>query len=199
MKKDGNLIGAGIITAFTASICCITPVLALMAGTSGIASTFSWLEPARPYFIGITILVLGFAWYRKLRQPKGIDCNCELPQKTKFTQTKTFLGIITAFTILMMAFPNYAHIFYPRTQKQVVIVDQSNIHTMEFTISGMTCTGCEAHVDHEVNKLPGILSTTTSYENKNSIVEFDTSKITVEDIVASINSTGYTVTGKNEK
>ena len=51
MKTDKKLIGAGLLTAIAASLCCITPVLALVAGTSGLASTFSWLEPARPYFI----------------------------------------------------------------------------------------------------------------------------------------------------
>ena len=67
MKTDKKLIGAGLLTAIAASLCCITPVLALVAGTSGLASTFSWLEPFRPYFIGLTILVLGFAWYQKLK------------------------------------------------------------------------------------------------------------------------------------
>ena len=60
MVTDGKLIGTGLLTAIAASLCCITPVLALIAGTSGLASTFSWLEPFRPYFIGLTILVLAF-------------------------------------------------------------------------------------------------------------------------------------------
>ena len=71
-KTSNKVAYAGILTAMAASICCITPVLALIAGTSGIASTFSWVEPFRPYLIGITILVLVFAWYQKLR-PKTQD------------------------------------------------------------------------------------------------------------------------------
>ena len=70
MKSENKLIGAGLLTAIAASLCCITPVLALIAGTSGIASTFSWIEPFRPYLIGLTILVLGFAWYQKLETSK---------------------------------------------------------------------------------------------------------------------------------
>ena len=72
MKTDKKLIGAGLLTAIAASLCCITPVLALVAGTSGLASTFSWLEPYRPYLIGLTILVLGFAWYQKLKDRKSV-------------------------------------------------------------------------------------------------------------------------------
>jgi len=45
MEKSNKILGVGIFTAVAASLCCITPVLALLAGTSGIASTFSWIEP----------------------------------------------------------------------------------------------------------------------------------------------------------
>lgn len=90
MKSDKKIIGAGLLTAIAASLCCITPVLALVAGTSGLASTFSWLEPARPYFIGLTILVLGFAWYQKLKPKKQIDCNCETEENQNLFNPKCF-------------------------------------------------------------------------------------------------------------
>jgi copper chaperone CopZ len=199
MKTDKNLIGAGLLTAIAASLCCITPVLALVAGTSGLASTFSWLEPFRPYFIGLTILVLGFAWYQKLKPKQQIDCNCETEEKPKFIQSKMFLGIVTAFALIMLAFPYYAHIFYPKTEKQIIVVDKSNVQTVEFTISGMTCASCEEHVNHEVNKLPGIIKSTASYENENAIVEFDNSKTNISEIEKAINGTGYSVTDKKEK
>lgn len=198
MKKENKLIGAGLLTAIAASLCCITPVLALIAGTSGLASTFSWLELFRPYFIGLTILVLGFAWYQKFKPKKEIDCNCETDEKPKFIQSKKFLGIVTVFASLMLAFPYYAHIFYPKTEKQVIVVDKSNIQTVEFSIKGMTCTGCEEHVKHEVNKLLGILKSTASYENGNAIVEFDNSKTSITEIETAINGTGYSVTDKKE-
>ena len=70
MKSGNKLIGVGILTAMAASLCCITPVLALIAGASGLGSTFSWLEPYRTYFIGLTILVLVFAWFQKLKPIK---------------------------------------------------------------------------------------------------------------------------------
>ena len=198
MKSENKLIGAGLLTAITASLCCITPVLALIAGTSGIASTFSWIEPFRPYLIGLTILVLAFAWYQKLKPQKEIDCECETDEKPKFIQSKKFLGIVTAFAIVMLAFPYYSGIFYPKTEKQIMIVDKSNISTTEFKISGMTCASCEEHVNHEVNKLNGILDSKASYENGNAIIEFDKTKTNETEIEKAINSTGYKVTDKKE-
>jgi mercuric ion transport protein len=198
MKSENKLIGAGMLAAITASLCCITPVLALIAGTSGIASTFSWIEPFRPYLIGLTILVLGFAWYQKLKLQKEIDCECEADEKPKFIQSKSFLGIVTVFAIVMLTFPNYSGIFYPNTEKQIIVVDKSDIKTTEFKISGMTCVSCEAHVNHEVNKLNGIVNSQTSYENGNAIIVFDKTKTNETEIEKAINTTGYKVTDKKE-
>jgi copper chaperone CopZ len=69
---------------------------------------------------------------------------------------------------------------------------------VEFTVSGMTCTGCEEHVKHEVNKLTGIISSNVSYENGKAVVEFDNSKTNITEIEKAINSTGYSVTDKKE-
>jgi copper chaperone CopZ len=143
--------------------------------------------------------VLGFAWYQKLKPKKQIDCNCDTEEKPKFIQTKMFLGIVTAFTIAMLAFPYYSGVFYPKTEKQIIVVDKANIQKVEFTISGMTCASCEEHVNHEVNKLTGIIKSNALYENGNAVIEFDNSKITITEIEKAINSTGYSVTDKKEK
>ena len=51
MKTNSNLGVTVLLTALPGSLCCITLVLALIAGTSGLASTFSWLTPFRPYLV----------------------------------------------------------------------------------------------------------------------------------------------------
>lgn len=198
MKSENKLAGLGLLTAISASLCCITPVLALLAGTSGLASTFSWLDPLRPYLIGLTVLVLGFAWYQKLKPQKQVDCNCDTQEKPPFIQTKKFLGIVTVFAVVLLAFPSYAHIFSPKTENQTNITEQANIQTTEFSINGMTCSGCEEHVNHEVNKLTGIINTTVSYENGNAIIAFDKTKTDNEEIEKAIAKTGYSVIEKKE-
>lgn len=194
-KTSNKVAYAGILTAIAASICCITPVMALFAGTSGIASTFSWVEPFRPYLIGITVLVLVFAWYQKLRTKaqEEIDCACEDDAKPSFWQSKSFLLIVTVFAGLMLAFPNYSNIFYAQPGKDVVYVSQSYIVKHLFDVEGMTCPGCEAHVESEVNKLDGILSVKASYEGANTVVEYDKTKTDLAAIQEAINSTGYKI------
>lgn len=196
MKTENKLIGVGLLTAISASLCCITPILAILAGTSGLGATFSWLEPFRPYFIGSTFSVLGFAWYQKLKSQKQIDCKCETNPQSNFMQTKIFLGIVTVFSIIMLAFPSYSDIFFPKIEKEIILVDKSNIEKMEYKIGGMTCTSCEHHIRTEINKLEGIVEVKVSYEKRNALVKFDNSKTTVVDIEKAINSTGYKVTNK---
>ena len=191
MKTDNKLISAGLLTAIASSLCCITPVLAIVAGSSGLASTFSWLEPFRPYFIGMTVLVLGFAWFQKMKPQQKIDCNCETTQKPNFMQTKSFLGIITVMTVLLLSFPSYAHIFFPKSESEAIVTPSSEIQKVEFTINGMTCSGCEHHVKTEISKLKGIVEVVVSYEKGNAVVKFDSKQTNVEEIVKAINSTGY--------
>lgn len=185
---------AGLLTAVAASLCCITPVLALLGGASGLASSFSWIEPFRPYLIGLTVLVFAFAWYQKLKPQKQVDCNCEADTKKSFWQSKLFLGIVTVVAALLITFPYYAKTFYPKPQEiKVVVVDKSNIQQAVFKIKGMTCESCTQHVNSEILKVKGIVAFQTSYENANSTVKFDNSKTSVDSIAAAINSTGYKV------
>jgi copper chaperone CopZ len=139
--------------------------------------------------------MLGLAWYQKLFQKKDAqDCACEAEEKDRsFWQTKSFLGIITFFAFAMLSFPHYAHVFYPRPEKQIMVVDKEHFKTVAFEISGMTCQACAEHVMYEVNKVSGVLSAIASYERANAIVEFDGSKTSTVEIENAINKTGYKV------
>jgi copper chaperone CopZ len=201
LKSSGTFTGAGILSAIAASLCCITPVIALFAGSSSMVANFSWIEPARPYLIGLSIAVLAFAWYIKLKPAKSptTDCNCETTKKTSLLQTKTFLSIVTAFAILMMAFPYYSKLIFPKTEKSTTLTVDAKTETVEFSIKGMTCDACEQHVKMEVNKLPGIVSSNVSYAKHNAIVQFEPSKTNPKEITKAINSTGYKVISQTTK
>ena len=194
-RSSYSAMFTGVFTAITASLCCITPVLALIAGTSGMASTFAWLEAFRPFFIGLTVLVLGFAWYQKLKSKsqQEIDCACENDVKPSFLQSKRFLLFVTLFAGLMLAFPYFSGLFYGQPTKEIIYVQQDNMVDITFTVEGMTCSGCENHVESEVNKLDGIVSVKASYEKSNTTVKYDRTKVTEQRIIKAINRTGYNV------
>ncbi len=197
-NSSGTFTGAGVLSAIAASLCCITPVIALLAGSSSIAANFSWIEPARPYLIGLSIAVLAFAWYLKLKPAatKEIDCNCETTKKPSFLQSKSFLAIVTSFSLLMMTFPLYAKIFYPTPKvPSTTVAIVNNRQQVKFAIQGMSCEGCEAEVNNEIAKVNGVLAYQTSYANQSSLVSFDKSKVDIKVIEKAISKTGYKIKG----
>ena len=66
-KTSKNAAYTGLFAAVAASSCCIPPVIALIAGVGGSASALSWMEPFRPYLIGLAIIAIGYAWYSYLK------------------------------------------------------------------------------------------------------------------------------------
>jgi copper chaperone CopZ len=198
-SSEKKWIGAGLVAAVAASLCCITPVLAVLGGLGGIASTFTFLEPLRPYFIGLTVIVLGYAFYNAYKPKKedDIECACdddENPAKKNFLNSKAFLWVVTGVSILMFAFPSYSHIFFPETNNNVVIVNESNITEAKLYIEGMTCTGCEESVNYTLNSKDGVISATSSFETGIADVKFDKSKINPEQLAQAIeDEVGYKV------
>ncbi len=150
------------------------------------------MEPLRPYLLGITVLVLGFAWYQKFKLVKVDDCGCEVEKKS-FMHSKVFLGIVTVFSIAMMLFPYYSSIFYSDNSQKVVLNENSEILESKFYIEGMTCEGCQEHINHAINELPGVIQIESSYKKGTSAVKYDKSKVTKKEIATAINSTGYKV------
>ncbi len=191
-----GLAGAGIFTALAASLCCITPLLALFSGAAGTTSAFSWMEPFRPYLIGITLLVLGLAWYLKFRPAKtqAAACDCEDEnQKISFWQSKLFLGIVTAWTLLIMAFPYYEPVFYPDIQKEIVIVRQNNLQTIRLNVKGLTCQACNKHLENAMYQVPGVIHAKANDLSGKLQIEFDKSKTAEPNIIRAVNATGYKV------
>ena len=196
MSKNNQSKGAvttGIIAALAASSCCIPPIVAAIAGIGGAAGSLSWMEAYRPYLMVLAVVSIGYAWYNHLQVKEGEDeCGCST-EKPKWYQTKGFLIGMTLFAGISMAFPYYAHILIPDNKKEVIINDASNLEKVTIEIEGMTCDACQNHVDHAVNELNGIVKVKTSYENGNTIVEFDKTESSLQDIEKAINNTGYKV------
>jgi copper chaperone CopZ len=197
--KDKLLSGGGIITALLASLCCITPVLAVLGGLGGIATTFSFLEPLRPYFIGLTVIVLAYAFYNAYKPKKNtdIECACEdetSGKKVRFINSKKFLWIITAVSALLITFPYYSKVLFPSGKENVVIVQSDNIIKAEIQIEGMTCTSCENSVDYALKSESGVIKESSSYKTGIAKVEYDKSKVTEDQLKKAIEEkVGYKV------
>lgn len=61
----------------------------------------------------------------------------------------------------------------------------------QFDVIGMSCASCQAHVDHAVNKLEGVINCNVNLLTNSMEVEYDEKKIDVEDIIKAVQKVGY--------
>lgn len=194
-KNTKGAVTTGVLAALAASSCCIPPVIAAIAGVGGASAGLSWMEPLRPYLIGLAVVAIGYAWYNHYKPKNEDDCGCDI-EKPKWYQTKGFLVGMTLFAALSITFPYYSEVFFSDNKKEIIVVDKGDIEKIDLKIDGMTCDACQNHVNHAVNELPGIINIYTSYAEGNAIVKFDKTKVSIAQIEKAINGTGYRVLGE---
>lgn len=196
-----RLLGTGLLAALLASLCCIAPLLALVGGVTGAISAFGWVEPFRPYLAGITVAVLALAWYQRLKAEKSAAaCACEGEAKPTFWKSNKFLLAVSCVALLLLAFPEYAGAFYRQQPVAKAASAQTNFtQSVKLQVKGMTCAGCEAHVNQEVGKLAGVFSVSTSYKKGSAVIKYDSTKVRPMQILQAARKTGYTVTIEDKK
>lgn len=201
--KENNvkLLLTGIIAAVGASLCCVVPVLAVLAGLGGIATTFSWLDPFRPFLLGLTVLLLGLAWYQKVQSHKrAAACACEEEkEKSSFFQSWKFLSLVTLLAILLLSFPYYAAAFFEEPVKEAALVaEQGNLQQARLDISGMSCAGCESMVNRTLQSKKGVVEAKTDYAKGFALVRFHPATVSLDSLKAAVESElGYQVTISN--
>lgn len=202
MKSQNNkkAVLTGVFAALAASSCCIPPVIAAIAGVGGIGSNLSWIEPFRPYLIGLAVIAIAYAWYTNLKPKTEDDCGCAV-EKPKWYQTKLFLIGMTVFAAISISFPYYSGIFFNSNSPiEIQANDSTVIEKVILSIDGMTCEGCEHYVIATANNLNGVLKSDASYEKGEARIKFDKSSVTPEEIGEAIEeATGYRITNHKTK
>lgn len=108
------LAAAGISGALIASSCCIVPLLLVTLGVSGAwIGSLTALEPYKPYFLGVTVLLLGFGFWYVYFKPKK-DCEegsyCARPSSARITKSALWIG--TVLVLLSATVDFWAPLFY---------------------------------------------------------------------------------------
>ena len=112
-QSGKGFLVAGILSAVGASICCVGPLVLLALGVSGAwIGSLTALEPYRPIFIGLTLLFLGFAFYRLylVRPTCSHESACANPRTLK--RQRLGFWIVTVLVFGLIAVPWVAPLFY---------------------------------------------------------------------------------------
>ncbi|MFB6258781.1 MAG: mercuric transporter MerT family protein [Flavobacteriales bacterium] len=207
MKEKRNNKGLAsstlaIVAALGSSLCCIVPVLALLAGISGFASSFSWLSPLSPYLGTIALCALAFAWYREWRSgkdPQACASCAEGTEKRQAWRTRLPLILSSFLVVGMLGFPYYSGWLLQGGGGEAK-ADVEGAQEMILKVEGMTCTGCEKSVESALGQKQGVIRAKAKYEEGQALVRFDPKKVRKKELVKSIeNGPGYDVIGTRKK
>jgi copper chaperone CopZ len=65
--------------------------------------------------------------------------------------------------------------------------------TMEFTVTGMTCTGCENTIKNGLKQIDGVVEVEASHTNNKVTIKLEKDKVNREEIAQKIETIGYHV------
>jgi mercuric ion transport protein len=103
-------LGAAVLAALAASICCAGPLaMATLGVGAASAGRLNLLEPYRPVFIALSLGFLGLALYRNFRRRRAECC----PQSTSESphrggSSRATLWAISAAIVMLLAMPHLA-------------------------------------------------------------------------------------------
>lgn len=60
-----------------------------------------------------------------------------------------------------------------------------------FSVSGMSCENCQAHVEKAVKGLSGVMDVQVSLDTNSMIVDYDAAAVDVKAIVEAVEEEGY--------
>ena len=72
----------------------------------------------------------------------------------------------------------------------------SNVKKSSYLVEGMTCSGCERTVQKVVTNLEGVESANADFTTSTVSVEYDPTKVGIDEIQSAIKNVGYKFVGE---
>lgn len=109
--QKATLMGS-MVAGLAGSVCCLGPIVLALLGLGG-ASALASLTAYRPLFMGVTVVLLGTAYYLTYRKKSAGECKpgeaCEYPGTSRLN--KVILWVVTLLALLFIFSPEILAIF----------------------------------------------------------------------------------------
>ena len=191
--KERNALAGSLIAGLLASICCIGPLVlgAVGLGSLGIASA---LAPLRPWFLGLTAVLIACGFYLAYRPQSTETCTLGEACTTHVSRRgqRVVLWCVAFLAVALATYPGWgAHIGRPAATSSMVPA-ASGVVILD--VQGMTCTACEGEIERELVKVPGVVSATASFEQKRAEVRVASVLAKANLLIAAVERAGYRAT-----
>ncbi len=185
--------------AVAASACCTIPLALVTMGIGGAwVSTFTAMEPFRPFFISIAVVALAFAGLKEYRRARGpecdySECDCDEGLSTPTRRSLLFAGLIV--TIALVASP---YLIRGAVDTAIAEAKTAGLNEVVLDVSGMTCAACDITVSRALTNLDGVEEAKVTFEPPQAVVKFDPEKVSVTDMEMATTNVGYPAKVKSD-
>lgn len=175
--------GLGILSALTASVCCLGPLVLILIGLGGlgfgaIIGKYHW------YFIAGAGVLLGFSWKSYFSEKKACEAKQCTMEGKKMTRNILLLASAAVLTFVGLNVYTYA-------KSTALESTMKSGAQMTIPVKGMVCMTCEITVKSAVKKLTGIHEVKASAKDQVVRVSYDPAKTSLDEIISAINGTGF--------
>jgi copper chaperone CopZ len=188
--KQRSIWVSSLVGAVLASACCLGPLLlgVIGMGSLGVAAA---LAPYRPWFLLLTLVLLGLGFFLAYCPIRGARCGPagECIEPPNRTGQRAVLWTVTLLTVVLASYPSWGARIGRRAASEATMPAGSNVVVLE--VSGMTCTACESEIARELQHEPGVRSVRVSFNEGRAWVALDPA-VLGEGLMAAVHRAGYT-------
>ncbi len=177
---------AGVVSALSASACCIGPLLLIAIG---LGSGAAFLGRYHWFFLIGGFAVLTWAWAKYLREKTVCDC-----ERTQMEGRRGVMFTLLIATVIVLGFAGLnisRYVFAGALTSTQEPPAAAGLSRAVIPIEGMSCVTCEIAVRRALTNVAGVKAARVSVANKRAGVDYDPKQTTTSALVAAINSTGY--------
>ncbi|HXG38100.1 MAG TPA: mercuric transporter MerT family protein [Bacteroidota bacterium] len=192
MEKAKLTTVSSVVAAIIASLCCIGPVVVALIGVGSIGA-FAVFEAYRPYFFALTVLLLALAFYLTYRKREVIcaDGSCKIESAGRWSKITVWLA--AGIAVVAVAFPLFDFTNATAAQAMLTQARQQNpaLAVAVLDIEGMDCKGCAKGLEATLDRADGVRKAAVEFEKTRAVVEFDSTKISLQRLIAVVDETGF--------
>ncbi len=191
--KNRSILAGSVVAGLLASACCIGPLIlgALGLGALGFAAA---LAPLRPWFIGLTAVLLVAGFYFAYRPQPAEACapgrSCAKPASR--TKQRIALWVVTALAAALASYPTWgARLTAARAS---AAAGQPEYSVVLLDVQGMTCSTCAGEIERELRQVPEVVRADVSFEERRAEIALSAAHPRVEPLIAAVERAGYHAT-----
>ena len=189
--NEKSFATGSIIAAFVASLCCLGPLL--LGGVGLGAALIGTFAPLRPYFLGLSGVLLAAGFYFVYRKPKtSVACDGEVctPQSRTRRMAKPLLWLAAVAVLALAFFPSYGTKLVG-TSKAAPPTATALVETAQLKITGMDCPVCASAIQRKLTETPGVVAAQVDFSGGRAMVKYDPAKTDPGKLTDAVSATGY--------